>query len=75
MDTLFRCIKEGTAPDRVVRFASAYLEEAGFEPLRYEHSFGLEAGGKYYVTPFPDLLFAFTLGTDGTRPGNVKELD
>lgn len=62
MDTLFDCLKRGTAPERVVAFAREYLTGEGFEELYYDRLFAPKLGGRYFITPFPDVLFAFTMG-------------
>lgn len=62
MDTLFECLKQGTTPDRVVDFAKDYLKKEGFEELYYDKLFAPKSGGRYYISPFPDVLFAFTMG-------------
>ena len=59
---LFDCLKKGTAPNRVVSYAKEYLMQNGFEELYYDKIFHPIHGGKYFVTPFPDVLFAFTVG-------------
>ena len=46
MDTLFRCIEEGTAPGRVVDFAKNYLRQEGFEELYYDRLFSPKVEGK-----------------------------
>ena len=60
MDTLKKCLVTGTSPVQVVRFAADYLKEAGFQELPWDRVFVTEPGGKYYITPFPDVFFAFT---------------
>ena len=62
MDTLKKCLMTGTSPVQVVRFASDYLREAGFQELAEDTALRTEAGGKYFITPFPDVIFAFTRG-------------
>lgn len=62
MNTLFDCLKKGTSPERVVAFAKEYLTEEGFEELYYDRLFAPKLGGRYFITPFPDVLFAFTMG-------------
>ena len=62
MDTLFECLKQGTAPVQVVAFAKKFLKKEGFEELYYDGLFAPKAGGRYYISPFPDVLFAFTMG-------------
>ncbi len=59
---LFDCIKRGTAPVQVVDFAKEYLKKNNFEEVEYDKLFQGHPGGKYYISPFPDVLFAFTLG-------------
>ena len=60
MDTLKKCLAAGTSPVQVIRFAVDYLQEAGFMELPWDRIFETEPGGKYFVRPFPDVLFAFT---------------
>ena len=62
MNTLFDCLKKGTAPQQVVAFAREYLREEGFEELYYDRLFSPRLSGRYFITPFPDVLFAFTMG-------------
>ena len=66
MDFLLECLRKGTAPVKVVEFAKKYLNELGFEELYYNTSFEPEEGGRYYMTPFPDVIFAFTMGQKRT---------
>lgn len=62
MDTLFECLKKGTAPEKVVAFARDYLKGEGFEELCYHRLYTPKLGGRYYIMPFPDVLIAFTMG-------------
>ncbi len=59
---LFDCLKRGTAPDRVVAFAKEYLLDHGFQEIYYNKLFYPIHGGRYFISPFPDVLFAFTAG-------------
>lgn len=59
---LFECIKNGTSPDRVVSFAKEYLLDRGFEEFFPNKLFHPIHGGKYLITPYPDVIFAFTVG-------------
>lgn len=52
---------------QVVAFAEEYLRENGFEKLYYGTLFAPKEMGKYYITPFPDVLFAFTMGHSKDR--------
>ena len=52
MDTLFDCLKKGTAPEQVVAFARDYLEKEGFEELYYDRLFAFTMGRKRaYIQP------------------------
>lgn len=62
MDTLFSCLKKGTSPESVVDFAREYLKKEGFEELHYDTLFFPQTGGRYFIAPFPDVFFAFTMG-------------
>lgn len=62
METLFDCLKHGTSPVHAVKFAKDYLKKEGFEELFFDKLFCPKVGGRYYITPFPDVLFAFTMG-------------
>lgn len=62
MVTLFQCLREGTAPEKTVDYARSYLLAEGFEEIYYDRLFAPQAGGKYFICPFPDVLFAFTMG-------------
>ena len=59
---LFHLLEKGTSPAIVVREASAQLEEAGFEELLFNRTWGLTENGKYYVKHHDTTLFAFTIG-------------
>lgn len=67
MDTLQKCLLAGTSPVQLVRFATDYLKEAGFEELAMDSDFVTEPGGRYFIKPFPDVLFAFSRGM-GRKP-------
>ena len=53
MNTLFDCLKKGTAPQQVVAFAREYLREEGFEELYYDRLFSPLLSGRYFIT-LPD---------------------
>lgn len=59
---LFHLLEKGTSPAIVVREAAAQLEEAGFEELLFNRTWGLTENGKYYVKHHDTTLFAFTIG-------------
>lgn len=62
MDLLLECLKRGSSPVHVVEYAKEYLKQEGFEELSYQGIFYPVVGGKYVISPFPDVLFAFTMG-------------
>ena len=72
MDTLFRCIEEGTAPGRVVDFAKNYLRQEGFEELYYDRLFSPKVEGRYFIAPFSDVLIAFTMGHKRAYMQNLR---
>ncbi len=50
-------------PYHCVSSAAALLEASGFEELSMTAPFNIRQGGKYYLTPYGTMLFAFTVGT------------
>lgn len=63
MNVLTECLAQGTSPVGVVSFAKEYLKQQGFAELYYNKMFSPKANSKYYISPFPDVLFAFTTGS------------
>lgn len=62
MQFLKELLKQGTAPYQVVACGKEYLEKKGFLELGYGNKFELVRGQKYYVSPYPSMLFAFCVG-------------
>ncbi len=62
MELLFDCLKKGTTPVGVIEFAKQYLLDQQFEKIEMDEDIFPERGGRYFITPFPDVLFAFTVG-------------
>lgn len=62
MNVLTECLAQGTSPVGVVSFAKEYLKQQGFEELYYNKMISPKENSKYYIAPFPDVLFAFTTG-------------
>ena len=62
MNVLTECLTQGTSPVGVVSFAKEYLKQQGFEELYYNKMISPKENSKYYIAPFPDVLFAFTTG-------------
>ena len=46
----------------LISFAKEYLKQEGFEELYYDKMLSPKENGKFFITPFPDVLFAFTTG-------------
>lgn len=59
---LFTMLEAGTSAALTVEEAARQLEEAGFEELEFQNSWGLKHGGKYYMKHHGTTLFAFTVG-------------
>ena len=62
MNVLTECLTQGTSSVGVVSFAKEYLKQQGFEELYYNKMISPKENSKYYIAPFPDVLFAFTTG-------------
>ena len=62
---LFAYIENGTSAYHVVSHTEGVLQAAGFQRLSLRDAWKLETGGRYYVTPFPTTLYAFTIGEKG----------
>ena len=55
-------IINGTSAYHVVLHAEKVLKEAGFTKLSFRDNWKLEKGGRYYTSPFPTVLYAFSIG-------------
>lgn len=64
MNVLTECLTQGTSSVGVVSFAKEYLKQQGFEELYYNKMISPKENSKYYIAPFPDVLFAFTTGAE-----------
>ncbi len=54
----------GTTPYQAVAWGSNFLEKKGFVELDFKKRFEIEEGGRYFVKPYPSMLFAFVVGKD-----------
>lgn len=62
-------LDQGRSPYHVVAVVKERLREEGFTELAFDEDFRLATGGRYYVSPYPTVLFAFTVAgqiTDGS---------
>lgn len=62
IEKLINLLKKGTSAVLVVDETVKQLEEAGFTELRFNQTWGLTEGGKYYVRHHDTTLFATTIG-------------
>ena len=60
-EQLFTFIEESPTPYHVVRTISRTLLEEGFQELKEQESWQLEAGGSYYVSRNGSSLIAFRI--------------
>ncbi|WP_214045184.1 M18 family aminopeptidase [Methanomethylovorans sp.] len=68
----FRFMKKATTSVQTVDVIRERLEAAGFKELKISESWTLNALGKYYLTPYPAMLVAFTIGSDQFQEKSVK---
>ena len=66
-EQLFTFIEESPTPYHVVRTISRTLLEEGFQELKEQESWKLEAGGSYYVSRNGSSLIAFRIPETETR--------
>ena len=66
-EQLFTFIEESPTPYHVVRTISRKLLEKGFQELKEQESWKLEAGGSYYVSRNGSSLIAFRIPETETR--------
>lgn len=57
-------LDRGKSPYQVVAVAKERLLEAGFHELTFDEDFVIDAGGRYFVSPYPTVLFGFTVAKD-----------
>ena len=65
MNVLTECLSQGTSPASVISFAKEYLKQEGFEELYYDKMLSPKENGKFFITPFPDVICIY----DGKRKG------
>ncbi|HIS63076.1 MAG TPA: M18 family aminopeptidase [Candidatus Scybalomonas excrementigallinarum] len=62
MEQLMNFLDKSVSPYHAVEECKKQLEESGFEELRLEERWEIKAGGKYYVSPYPSMAIAITVG-------------
>ena len=55
-------LDKSVSPYHAVEECKKQLEESGFEELRLEERWEIKAGGKYFVSPYPSMAIAITVG-------------
>ncbi|MCR5331231.1 MAG: M18 family aminopeptidase [Lachnospiraceae bacterium] len=66
---LSQFIRSAVSPFHTVEESGKLLKKAGFTELSPEGRWKLAAGGKYYVTPYKTVLFAFTIPEKASKRG------
>ena len=55
-------LDKSVSPYHAVEECKKQLEESGFEELRLEERWEIKAGGKYFISPYPSMAIAITVG-------------
>lgn len=64
-------LDRGRSPYQVVAVVKERLLGEGFTELAFDADFQIEAGGRYFVTPYPTVLFAFTV-SEQVHDGSMR---
>lgn len=64
METFKEIIEKGASAFHVVAHSKERLMAAGFEELEYGKAWKVEMGKNYFVSPFPTMLIAISIGQD-----------
>ena len=72
INDFFGFIKKATTPVQTVDTIREDLDVEGFIELNMNEPWTLNASGKYYLTPYPSMLVAFTTGSDEYLTTGVK---
>lgn len=64
-------LDKGKSPYQVVAVVKERLLEAGFLELPFDADFQIDGGGKYFVSPYPTVLFGFTAAKQ-FRDGSMR---
>lgn len=71
-EKLFPLLEEGVTPFQVVEKVRGQLEEAGFEKLTMQETWGLNYGQKYYIIHNKTTLVAFSIGKNLMYQGGFR---
>lgn len=62
MQQLMNFLDKSVSPYHAIAECKKELNEAGFQELKLTDSWKIEAGKKYYVSPYPSMMLAITVG-------------
>ena len=69
---LIDVLQAGVSPFHCVEHSQQILEDAGFEEIRYDQIWNLQAGGRYVLNHHGTTLYAFTVGQDFDAKGMLR---
>ena len=69
---LIDVLQAGVSPFHCVEHSQQILEDAGFEKIRYDQIWNLQAGGRYVLNHHGTTLYAFTVGQDFDAKGMLR---
>ena len=69
---LIDVLQAGVSPFHCVEHSQQILEDAGFEKIRYDQIWNLQAGGRYVLNHHGTTLYAFIIGQDFDAKGMLR---
>ncbi len=72
MENLCKLIEKATTPFHAVETVKEQLLEAGFEELKFGHTWNLKKGKAYVTTQYGTTLFAFRIGDAFTKEDGIR---
>lgn len=72
MERFKEIIKQGKSAFHVVHYGKERLSRAGFTELEYGSRWKVEWGGRYMLSPFPSMLIAIAVGTEGEGKPDLR---
>ncbi len=67
-------LRAGVSPFHTIRYCAGILETQGFEELKLDSPWSIQAGKSYYVNIFDTSMAAFSVGKDAVSGGGVPGL-
>lgn len=68
----FQFIKKATTPVQTVDTIIERLHAEGFSKLDMDEQWNLSASGKYWLSPYPSMIVAFTIGSNDSLTKGMK---